>query len=356
MLSRFSRQLTFGAALCGLLGGCASNPPSDPEVLSATPNAVPYGYSERIVLTGRNFTRRVNIDLDTTARATLDGRFRVLVGEVESPRVDYLGTTSVSFVLPVLAPGSYDLELLTPQGTRVQAPEPLQVISLAGLPAATASVSPEPGPGSIPPGVVPSPPDGGEPPPVPTAGEGELPDGGQVVPCAPMFADCTLVLFATVADCIDLASPDPDACEQISTAGEFAIDGLYTLTNTALHGYLRFEVPSPPAGTSFTAVALELHTTSHNDATSPSTGEIWSVETFTRADLFDRVPTVIGSSPVGANLGRVALNQLVRWELPASLVAIPGPLTLGVFPTLENGTHFYGRRGRVPPRLVLNFR
>jgi len=166
----------------------------------------------------------------------------------------------------------------------------------------------------------------------------------------------TLNVVASVADCIDTVTPDPDACEAVDGMGHLSVDGLVTATGNPSYGFLRFDIDDTIAGRTVTSVLLQLTVSDHVDAPAPQSGDIWQVETFTRADLFNAVPAQLGAAPLAPSLITDLVNdELVELTLPVDSVTANAPTTLGVFLSISNGVRYWNLNGAVPPELVIEY-
>jgi hypothetical protein len=159
---------------------------------------------------------------------------------------------------------------------------------------------------------------------------------------------------ATVADCINPMTLNPDTCESLTGAGEMNVD-LADTPNNPHHAYLRFDLDGAFAGRTVTAVRLQLHTTDDQNAGSPSSGEVWSVATFVRADLFTGAPAKQGSAPIAADIGTVARMAPVEFSLPVTSVTANGAACFGIFPLSTEGVDYYNDSGAQPPQLVVDY-
>lgn len=165
---------------------------------------------------------------------------------------------------------------------------------------------------------------------------------------------CTgaIEIVATVADCVDVATPDPDACEAELGVGHMWIDTNLTATGSARHIFLRFDPPPIPPE----AVSAELVMTvsDHGVADADQTGELWATDAFTRADLFGTVPANSGGAAVGADQGSVVAGAIISWTLP--LAALSGPLHLALRPVTSSAPVYWNLNGTAPPKIVVRCR
>jgi hypothetical protein len=171
----------------------------------------------------------------------------------------------------------------------------------------------------------------------------------------------TLEVLAAVADCIDLTNPNPDQCESIMGKYQMVVDE----QNSAMIGqsgagggpptavFLRFELSGELAQKTITSVTLDMTITDYTNAGSSSSGQVYSVEDFTRPELFLQAPAQT-SGVVGPNQGTVATLETVSWGLPVSVVD-DAIVCLGVYPTNIDGAYYYNAAGATPPKLSIDY-
>ncbi len=93
------------------------------------PNLVSSLVPNTITLRGRHLFLAAQIDLGDRDGTNVGDRFAVNVGGTSMPEVTFINTETVTFALPKNTPaGSYNIELITPQGHTVLAPAMLQVV------------------------------------------------------------------------------------------------------------------------------------------------------------------------------------------------------------------------------------
>lgn len=159
--------------------------------------------------------------------------------------------------------------------------------------------------------------------------------------------------LASVADCIAVTDPDPDACAGVLDPGVFVVDtDKATLGGVATHGFLRFDVGVLSEGVS--ALQLVLTVGDASDAGSVSSGEVWRVTSFIRADLFNTAPTNVDTQPVGTDQGNIAQAATVTWVLPSESVAPDGSLYLAIRPLVGDGVQYHSVSGGSPPRILVS--
>lgn len=159
-----------------------------------------------------------------------------------------------------------------------------------------------------------------------------------------------------MADCINLNVPDPDVCATASGGDAMSVDLVNdAFTPAAPSGaFVRFDLDGTLTGKSIISAAFELRATNGASADSVSSGELWQVAAFTRADLFSGAPAQQGAL-LGADLGNVAKLQTISWPIPATSISSNGSLYFGVFPLNNNGTDYFNLQGATPPRLVVTY-
>jgi hypothetical protein len=161
----------------------------------------------------------------------------------------------------------------------------------------------------------------------------------------------------TVADCVSLVTPNPDACETSSGLGQLAVDS----SNSGLPGapasaaFLSFALDGKFSGKQVLSVKLQMTVANQTNAEGDKSGEVWEVEPFTRPDLFNTVPAKVGAAALAADLGPVVPLQVVEWALPSSAVTAGQSVYLGVFPNSANGVDYYGKVSPAPPKLIVEY-
>jgi hypothetical protein len=157
---------------------------------------------------------------------------------------------------------------------------------------------------------------------------------------------------ATVADCIDVAAPNPDACAAALLPGTMVVD----LTKAEFggaeaHSFIRFDLGVVPSG--IASLELQLVVGEASDASSVSTGELWRVTPFVRDDLFTQAPANAGGTPLGTDLGTVVQGQTISWTLPPQAIQ-RGSLFLALRPVSDDGVDYDNLTGAVPPRVIVH--
>jgi len=161
-----------------------------------------------------------------------------------------------------------------------------------------------------------------------------------------------LVYTATIADCIDIDTPNPDDCKTAAGTAELTVDRSTEIAgndNVTAAAMLTFTLDDSFTAGEVTAVTLEMASGGFGGDTDES-GEVWEVAPFARADLFTATPAKVGADPVGPGIGQVISCEVVSW--PLSLAVEPNTTVyLGVFPTSTNGADYFGLGSPYEPRL-----
>ncbi len=134
-----------------------------------------------------------------------------------------------------------------------------------------------------------------------------------------------------------------------------SVDSSDSTTLLPIHSFIRFEIDDSIANKTIDSVTLRLKVTSSIKASSTQTGEIWRVQTFTENSLHMSEPAKVGATAIGADKGAVALNQVITWSLPTTLVMANQSVFLGVFPLTSDGVNYYNTDGAEPPRLTIQY-
>lgn len=160
----------------------------------------------------------------------------------------------------------------------------------------------------------------------------------------------TMELSPAVVECVDISDPDPDDCQALYP-DELVIDRNELNTGAHHNAYLRF---GPIAGAEgVTAVALRMRVATTDLADSAQSGEVWIVQPFDRASLFEEAPATVGSNPAGGDEGPVSFGQDVDWQLPKGVIRADGSVFLGVLPSDDDDGVRYRRDGRDGPKLFV---
>jgi hypothetical protein len=159
---------------------------------------------------------------------------------------------------------------------------------------------------------------------------------------------------ASVAECINPATPNPDTCRSVNGATQMVVDANDTATGNPWVGFVRFDIDDQVAGKQITSVRLQMMTTSDAKAQASQSGAIYQVQAFTKASLAMTVPMPIGTMPIGADKGAVTQNQTLTWSLPINLVMANSGVYLGVRTTSSDGTNYWNTSGTTPPKLFVD--
>ncbi len=170
-----------------------------------------------------------------------------------------------------------------------------------------------------------------------SAGTGGVGAGGSVE---------TITYEATIADCVDPASPNPDQCANPTEA--------LWIDQSDMRAYLRFEPDDTIAGATIISATLRLTVGTYSQAQGDTSGEMWEVEPFTRPDLFNSAPLPVGSVLAG-DQGPADPENHVAWPLPVALVVPSTPVYLGVIPVSFNSVGYLNLNGTNPPQLVVEY-
>lgn len=154
----------------------------------------------------------------------------------------------------------------------------------------------------------------------------------------------TVTYAASIAECISLTTPDPDACETATGTGLMGVDG----QNSALPGnpapptaaFVSFALDGAIAGKQVLSVTLEITVASTTNAHSSVSGEVWEVASFTAASLATSAPAQQGSAPIAPDQGAVTQNQVVAWTLPTGVVSANQTVYLGVYSSASDGIDY----------------
>ena len=168
----------------------------------------------------------------------------------------------------------------------------------------------------------------------------------------------TVTYLAKVADCVDTTDPNPDVCEA-PNPGLWTVDLLndeLASPDAALGpptaGFLRFDLDNAFAGKTVTKIELVVRVGA-SPSSSDHSGEVWTVSTFTRPDLFKAVPAKLAK--VANDLGAVAANATVKWTLPNNTLSANSAACFGVFTSSTNGADYQNTTGSNPPRLLVTY-
>lgn len=156
---------------------------------------------------------------------------------------------------------------------------------------------------------------------------------------------------ATVADCIDPAAPDPDACA-LENGGTRMTADAQADTGGQRRIFLRFDLDGAIAGT-IDSVVLRVTVPIVAGSESNASGSLWEVAPFTRADLFTAAPADVGASPLVMDLGAVVQGQVVDFELPTAAVAPGESVYFSIRTTSTNGVDYFNLTGTSPPELLI---
>jgi len=178
--------------------------------------------------------------------------------------------------------------------------------------------------------------------------------GGQGQGGAGGAGPCVVTYQAVVSDCVEPSDPDPDLCRSQLGVGHMLVDTSYTSTDSLPRNiYLRFDIDTPPP-TNIASAEVQLVTSNHALNGAASTGELWQVQPFSRADLFIGIPTIVGAVPVGNDKGSTGSDSPVTWAAPTAPIQQGASLYFGVLPLSNDGLVYWTIEGAEPPRLVVS--
>lgn len=166
-------------------------------------------------------------------------------------------------------------------------------------------------------------------------------------------AQTVFVYTATVAECIDPTSPNPDTCRSIKGNDQLTADGSDATTTHPWDAYVRFDLDAAIAGKAIQNVHFELTVTTASLAGAGSSGDVWQVTMFDKASLYITEPTKVGTLPIAPAQANVTNLQVVSFSIPTSLVAAGGQVYLGIITTSNDGVEYWNLDGATPPRLVV---
>ena len=172
-------------------------------------------------------------------------------------------------------------------------------------------------------------------------------------PDAPPDAQAVFAYTATIADCIDPMTPNPDQCTSIKGPEQLVVDMLDATTMQPWDAFLRFDLDGALAGKPIAVVRLELTATDDKLASSGNSGVLYQVQSFTRADLFLAEPMKVSATALAPSQGAVVALQVVMWPVPSALVAANGSVFLELENPSQDGVNYWNLAGPDPPRLVV---
>jgi hypothetical protein len=162
----------------------------------------------------------------------------------------------------------------------------------------------------------------------------------------------TLTYPATVAECVNPMMPDPAACSTWAGGNRLDVDLKNEASNMEpSHAYLRFDLDGALDGKTIDAVQVELVCGDAAGDEAPMSGELYRVASFSLSSLQTGVPAI--AEKVAEDRGGVTRGATVAWLIPPALVKPNGTIYLGLFPTTNNGVHYWNNSGAVPPKLVI---
>jgi len=157
-----------------------------------------------------------------------------------------------------------------------------------------------------------------------------------------------LEITASVADCVALNNPNPDAC-LAQYPSELHVDvSAVNLASSPSAAYLRFDVGSQFVGATIDKVELVLRNVNGSD----KSGEVHQVTPFTRPSLFGSAPAP--GAVISSDVGAVVANTDVIWALSLN----PGanqPFCVALTTSTDDGIGYARLGSSTPPRLRVTF-
>lgn len=170
--------------------------------------------------------------------------------------------------------------------------------------------------------------------------------------------DCGVLTYSpSSADCVDLTDPDPNDCTEQFGSNQIILDAVYSAGGGGKHViYLRFDLDAAFVTSSVTSVQLSLTTSAVEGGGQNPSGTVWTVDTFTRPDLFSMVSLPGDIANVAADVGPIGGNTTATWSLPTDVVAPNAALTLRLEPPpgSNDGLLYWNGAGNTPPQLVVS--
>jgi len=159
---------------------------------------------------------------------------------------------------------------------------------------------------------------------------------------------------ASVAACVNVNVLSTDACETATGKGQMSVDQ-NDMGGVAEISFVRFEIDGALAGKTIDTVTLELVVASTLNSAGDHSGEVWQVSPFTVGSLNMALPPKMGATRVSPDQGSVMPLQVIKWQLPASIVTLNSGFFVGIFPTSMNSVAYWNTAGATPPRLVITY-
>lgn len=190
---------------------------------------------------------------------------------------------------------------------------------------------------------------------VDAAADGMTDAAADARPDAPPDAAGHVEYTASVSDCVNRVTPDPDSCASLSGLAGMLVDMSEATTMQPTDGFVRFDLDGALAGKTIVSATLRLTATNDARAAGPASGVLYRVQPFTRATLAMTEPAKIGSQPVSPGQGAVAKLQPVNWPLPTSLVSANGSVFLEIVNTNTDGVIYGTKAAAAPPLLLIDY-
>jgi hypothetical protein len=157
-------------------------------------------------------------------------------------------------------------------------------------------------------------------------------------------------VVATLAVCTEVGVFDTEHCALEAGPEQFTLDSDDVDGNVS-NGWLRFDLDDALEGAAIVDVQLVLRVGSDRFDESDQSGELWTVAEFDAGVLAMGDPTPI--ELVAADLGVVALDAEVVFDVSPDLVVPSSALCFGLFPSTSDGLDYWGHGSDDPPRLVI---
>jgi hypothetical protein len=155
---------------------------------------------------------------------------------------------------------------------------------------------------------------------------------------------------ATLAVCTEPGVFDPEHCALEAGDDQFTIDAA-DVDGQVSNGWLRFDLDDQLEGAELVSAELVLRVGPEEFDESDQTGEVWLVEAFDALSLMTADPGAL--EIVAEDLGAVAVDTVVVFELPLAVIVPGSALYLGLFATTDDGLDYLSHTSDDPPRLVI---
>jgi len=158
---------------------------------------------------------------------------------------------------------------------------------------------------------------------------------------------------ADIAVSVDPTATNPAAAPiDCTSPNTIVVDLEHEPAGMPRETYLRFPVPLDPAGGTVRFAWLQLSTCAAGACEGPS-GEVWTIEPFSLADVSNAPVARVGSSPMVVDGGVIPADETILLRLPVDVVVPGSDLHLGLFPTSTNGVCYLDETSASPPTLLV---